>query len=218
MTIPEDAEFLILPTTVKGARDVWTITGASGGGKSYIAKQIAEEYKRMWPDRKVYCLSALGKDSTLDGMRDDRDKRFLKRLDISSFVEEPLEDGDELSGFKNALVIFDDCEALHGPQKKEVDKILKSLLTLGRHSGTSVIVCNHQPARGKETALLLSESTMFVVFPAAMGYHSLLYLCEHHIGLSKAECAEIRRVPSRWVALARSFPRYLLSSNEARVL
>ena len=210
--LPPYAQFSVCPTRVADAREVISIAGASGGGKSWIARGYADLYHEMWPKRPVYVVSALEKDATLDALS------FLKRLDVSSFVKDPIEPGDELKGFKKCLVIFDDCEALQGAEKKAVDAILKSLLTLGRHSVTSVIVANHLPARGAETRLLLSESTLFIVFPQAMGYHTLQYLCEHHVGLSKAEIANLRHVKSRWVALSKTYPRYMIASNEAHIL
>lgn len=218
MLIPPDATFSLLPTSDREGRDVISIVGASGGGKSYLAKGLAEEYKRMWPERRVYVISALSKDSTLDSMRDDRGRPFLKRLNVASFVEEALERDDVTRDFKHSLVIADDCEALGGAERAAVNSILTALLTLGRHSATSVIVCSHLPARGKETALLLSESTMFVLFPNSLGNHVLRYLCERHIGLNPKETAALKAIRSRWVALSRGHPRYLIASNEARVL
>lgn len=210
--LPSYAQFRIKPNPDSTTREVLCIAGASGGGKSWIARGYAADYHATYPKRPVFVFSALTKDATLDTLT------FLKRLDIKSFVDEPVEDGEELKGFKKSLVIFDDCEALDGAEKKAVDAILKSLLTLGRHSVTSVIVCNHLPTRGKDTRLLLNESTLFVVFPQAMGYHTLQYLCEQHVGLSKKEISELRHVRSRWVALSKSFPRYMIASNEAHIL
>jgi len=212
VTLPPYAQFNVMPTQDPEAREVVTIAGASGGGKSWLARAYADAYHTMWPKRHIYVISALKKDATLDTLR------FLERLDVQSFVDDPLEPGEEQEGFKKSLVIFDDCEALQGKVKSAVQSILDALLTLGRHSATSVIVCNHLPARGKETRLLLSETTLFVVFPQAMGYHTLQYLCNTHIGLSPKEIQDLRHIRSRWVALSKSYPRYILSSNEAKIL
>ena len=133
-------------------------------------------------------------------------------------MEEPFERDDALKGFRKSLVIFDDCEALTGAAKSAVQELQDQLLTLGRHSATSVIICNHLPARGKETRLMLSEATRYCVFPAAMGYHTLHYLLTTHVGLSPKEVQELRSIRSRWVVLSKTYPRYLLSSNEVRMI
>jgi len=215
---PESAEFVILPTLDPAARDVWSISGASGSGKSFMAKAIAEEYKDRWPKRKVYVISALHSDKTLDSMRDRDGKEFLLRLSVESFVEDPLEAHEVIEGFRHSLVILDDCEALEQDQRRSVQEVLKALLTLGRHSVTSVIVCQHQPARGKETSLQMSESTMFIMFPQGLGAQALSYLLETHIGMSAKEARDLKKIPSRWVAIARSFPRYIVSRNTIKLL
>lgn len=212
LELPPQAQFSMLPPTQPDVREVLVICAASGGGKSWIARTYAEEYMAQWPGRKVYVISALTKDKTLDSLPG------LKRVNVDSLVEHPFEKGEELKDFKKSLVLFDDCEALTGAAKRVVQELQDALLTLGRHSVTSVIICNHLPARGKETRLMLSEATRYCVFPAAMGYHTLHYLLTTHVGLSPKEVQDLRSIRSRWVVLSKSFPRYLLSSNEARML
>ena len=212
VTIPEYAEFTLMPPKIKDAREVISIAGASGAGKSYLARAYAKEYHKMWPDRDIFVISALTSDKTLDVLK------YLKRIDVSSLVDDPLEKGQDLEDFDHSLVIFDDTEALQGKEKDAVQHLLDSLLTLGRHSSTSVIVASHLPARGKETRLLLSESNRFIVMPSAMGYHSLHYLLTTHVGLSPKEVIDLRKIKSRWICLGKTYPRFLLSSNFARIL
>ena len=212
LELPPQAQFSMLPPAKPDAREVIVICAASGGGKSWVARTYAEAYMDQWPDRKVYVISALSKDKTLDSLPG------LKRINIDTLVEEPFERDDALKGFRKSLVIFDDCEALTGAAKSAVQELQDQLLTLGRHSATSVIICNHLPARGKETRLMLSEATRYCVFPAAMGYHTLHYLLTTHVGLSPKEVQELRSIRSRWVVLSKTYPRYLLSSNEVRMI
>ena len=96
--LPTYAQFSIAPNPDPTVREVLCIAGASGGGKSWIARGYAKAYKELFPKRKVFVFSYLDKDATLDTLD------FLKRLDIKSFVEDPLEEGEELKGFKNSLV------------------------------------------------------------------------------------------------------------------
>ena len=210
--LPPSAQFTILPSPGADQRDVLVISGASGSGKSWVAKSFAEEYKNMWPPRKVYVVSALKRDKTLDSLPG------LLRINIETLVSDPFERGEELRGFKNALVIFDDCEALDTASKRAVMQLQDALLTMGRHSNTSVIVCNHLSTRGKETRQMLNEATRFVIFPSGMGYHQLRYLLTHHVGIEPKDLPDIKSIHSRWVCLSRSTPRYLLASSEARML
>jgi len=210
ITLPPHVQFSILPPTDKNVREVISIAGAAGAGKSFIAKEYARRYKKLWPKRDVFVVSALTEDKTLDELT------FLQRILVDSLVEKPLENA--IGAFEDSLVIFDDIEALVGEERKAVNELLDALLTLGRHSRTSVIVASHLPARGKETRLLLSESHRFVLMPHALGFNTLQYLCKAHVGLTVQQIQDLRSVPSRWVCLSKTFPQYQLSSGEVKLL
>jgi hypothetical protein len=210
ITLPPHVQFSILPPTDKEVREVISVAGAAGAGKSFICKEYARRYKKMWPKRDVFVVSALQEDKTLDELT------FLQRILVDTLVEKPLENA--IGAFEDSLVIFDDIEALVGEERQAVSELLDALLTLGRHSRTSVIVASHLPARGKETRLLLSESHRFVVMPHALGFNTLRYLCTTHLGLSPQQISDLRSVPSRWVCLSKSFPQYQLSSGDVKLL
>jgi len=208
--LPPHVQFSILPPVDKDAREVLSIAGAAGAGKSFIAREYARRYKKMWPKRDVFVVSALNEDKTLDELK------FLQRILVQTLVDDPLTNA--IDAFSDSLVIFDDIEALVGEERRAVSELLDALLTLGRHSRTSVIVASHLPARGKETRLLLSESHRFVVMPHALGFHTLRYLCTTHLGLTPQQITDLRSVHSRWVCLSKSFPQYQLSSGDVSLL
>jgi len=210
--LPPQAQFVLLPPSKPDTREVIVIVGASGSGKSYVAKSYAEEYMALFPRRQVYVLSALNSDKTLDSLKG------IKRIKLDTLIEDPFERGEDLEALKNSLVIFDDCESLTGAHKRVVQELQDALLTMGRHKNISVIVCNHLSTRGKETRQMLNEATRFIVFPAGIGYHQLRYLLTHHVGVDPKDLPDIHKIHSRWVCLSRSLPRYMLGSHEARML
>jgi len=122
--LDDDGQFQLLPSPDPEKREVFYIAGASGSGKSYIAKGIAECYKKLFPDRECYLVSKLGEDSTLDALP------FLNRVNIQSFID----DFPELDEFKDCLVIFDDYDTLTGNAEKVVGKLINSR-TLSISSG-----------------------------------------------------------------------------------
>jgi len=208
--LPPHVQFSILPPTDKDAREVLSIAGAAGAGKSFICKEYARRYKQLWKKRDVFVISALNEDKTLDELK------FLQRILVRTLVDDPIENA--IDAFSDSLCIFDDIEALVGEERRAVSELLDALLTLGRHSRTSVIVASHLPARGKETRLLLSESHRFIVMPHALGFNTLKYLCTTHLGLTPQQISDLRSVHSRWVCLSKSFPQYQLSSGDAKLL
>ena len=209
--LPPHVQFNLLPPPDPKVREVLSVAGAAGAGKSCVSKEYARRYKKQWgKKRDVFVVSALKSDTTLDELK------FLQRIDVASLVEDPITDA--IGAFEDSLVIFDDIEALVGAERRAVNELLEALLTLGRHSRTSVIVASHLPARGKETRLLLSESSRFVLFPHALGHNSLSYLCRAHVGLTPQQIQEIRGIHSRWICLSKQYPQYSLTGSDAKLL
>lgn len=205
--LPDDSQFQILPSPDPEKREVFYIAGASGSGKSYIAKGVAECYKKLFPDREVYLVSKLGEDSTLDALP------FLNRVNIQSFID----DYPELDEFKDCLVIFDDYDTLTGNAEKVVGKLIDDLATMGRHTNTTMLCLSHYLTNYKKTRLLLNEATHIIVYPMATSFHALGYLLKTHIGMTKDDVRDLKKM-GRWVCVYKHYPQWLLSTQHARVL
>jgi hypothetical protein len=199
---------LILPPDPK-QRTVWYIAGASGSGKSYIAKGLGEMYQKLFPDRSVYLISKLTEDSgTLDKM-----KPPAKRINIQSLVD----DFPKLEEFENCMVIFDDYDTFTGKEEKVVQKLIDDLATMGRHTNTTMLCLSHYLTNYKKTRLLLNEATHLVVYPMATSAHALGYLLKTYVGMSKDDLHDIKKM-GRWVCIYKNFPQYLISAQHARML
>jgi Cdc6-like AAA superfamily ATPase len=205
----ESGSFELLPSPDPKKREVWYIAGASGSGKSYVAKGLGEYYQKLYPDRSVYLISKLAEDAgTLDKM-----KPKPKRINIQSLID----DFPDLDEFKNCMVIFDDYDTFTGAAEKVVHKLIDDLATMGRHTNTSMLCLSHYLTNYKKTRLLLNEATHIVVYPMATSYHALSYLLKTHIGMSKDDIRDLKKM-GRWVMIYKSFPQYLISSSHARML
>ena len=99
VSLPDDSTFQPIPTADPKARDVYYVAGQSGSGKSYFARGICENYKKLYPDREIYLISKLQEDSTLDSMKVGKPKR----ISLQSLVDDP----PELDEFKDCMVVFD---------------------------------------------------------------------------------------------------------------
>jgi hypothetical protein len=210
-TIQLDDEgcFELLPSPDKDKREVFYIAGASGSGKSWIAKGLGEYYKKLHPEREVYLISKLQEDSgTLDKM-----KPKPKRLNIQSFID----DYPDLEEFKDCMVIFDDYDTFTGEAEKVVHKLIDDLATMGRHTNTTMLCLSHYLTNYKKTRLLLNEATHIVVYPMATSYHALSYLLKTHIGMTKDDIKDLKKM-GRWVCIYKHYPQWLCSAHHARVL
>jgi hypothetical protein len=208
INLPDDSKFQIVPSPDPKKREVFYIAGASGSGKSYIAKGIAEMYHNLFPSREVYLISKLGEDSTLDTM-----KPPPKRINIQTLID----DYPELEEFEDCCVIFDDYDTFTGPAEKVVHKLIDDLATMGRHTNTTMLCLSHYLTNYKKTRLLLNEATHIIVYPMATSFHALCYLLKTHIGMSKDDCRDLKKM-GRWVCLYKHYPQWLVSLHHARVL
>jgi hypothetical protein len=205
----EEGAFELLPSADPKKRDVFYIAGASGSGKSYIAKGLGEYYQKLFPDRNVYLISKLAEDSgTLDKM-----KPPPKRINIQSLID----DFPDLDEFKNCMVIFDDYDTFTGPAEKVVHKLIDDLATMGRHTNTTMLCLSHYLTNYKKTRLLLNEATHIVVYPMATSFHALSYLLKTHIGMTKDDIRDLKKM-GRWVCVYKNFPQWLIASQHARML
>jgi hypothetical protein len=205
--LPDDGQFQLVPSPDPQKREVFYIAGASGSGKSYIARGIAETYKKLFPDREIYLISKLGEDSTLDALKD------LKRINIQTFID----DYPQLDEFQDCLVIFDDYDTFTGDAEKVIHKLIDDLATMGRHTNTTMLCLSHYLTNYKKTRLLLNEATHIVVYPMATSFHALGYLLKNHIGMTKNDVRDLKKM-GRWVCVYKHYPQFLVAPQHARVL
>lgn len=208
--IDGDSMFQPIPSPDEDKREVWYIAGASGSGKSYFARGIAEAYKKMYPDREVYLISKLNDDETLDKMKIGKPKRIN--------VDTLLADPPELEEFRDCLVMFDDYDAFTGAHAKAVRGLIDDLATMGRHTRTTMCLMTHKLTDYSKTRLILNESTHIVVYPLATAYHPLKYLLKHYVGLEEKEVRALKMSGSRWVCFHKNYPQYQITEHTAKLL
>ena len=205
-----DSMFQPIPPPDPKVRTVWYVAGASGSGKSYFARGIAEAYKKLYPEREVYLISKLKEDETLDKMKIGKPKR----IDVETLITDP----PEIEEFKNCMIIFDDYDTFQAPYDKAVMRLIDDLAIQGRHTNTTMLCLTHYLSNYKKTRLLLNEMTHLVVYPQATAFKPLKYLLETHLGLDKEQVAQLKRMGSRWVCFHKNFPQYQISEHSAKIL
>lgn len=191
-------------------RFIYYIAGASGSGKSYIAKHIAEQYQKLFKGRPVYLVSKLKEDETLDGMKEPP-----LRLNIEKITENPMTD---LEPVRETLVIFDDYDTLLGKEAKAVQQLIDDICIMGRHTVTSILILSHHLSNFKKTRLCLTEATHFVVYPQSTGAHALNYFLKTYVGMGPKEVQAIKNTGSRWLCIHKNFPIYYITETEAGLL
>lgn len=204
--LPDDSTFQPIPNPDPKCREVWYVAGQSGSGKSYFARGIAENYKKLFPEREVYLISKLDEDETLDKMKIGKPKR----ISLQSLVDDP----PDLKEFEDCLVIFDDFDTLSAPFDKVVLKLIEDLCIMGRHTRTSMLILSHYLTNYKKTRLILGEAHYLVLYPMATAFKALKYVCEHYGGLDKDHIHGLKKM-GRWILIAKNYPGYVMGAHEA---
>jgi hypothetical protein len=200
--------FELIPNPDPEKREVWYIAGQSGSGKSYIAKTLANYYKKLFPKREVYLISKLEKDDTLDALP------FIKRLKIQSLVDTY----PSLEEFQECMVIFDDYDTLTGDAGKVVLKLIDDLAIQGRHTITTMLCLSHYLTNYAKTRLILNEATHVVVYPMSTSYKQLAHLLQNYVGIDEDDLRRQRRYGSRWLCYKKGFPMFCISMTTAELL
>lgn len=207
--LPDDSNFQVIPDPDPTKRQVWYVAGQSGSGKSYFARGIAENYKKLFPDRDIYLISKLMEDETLDKMKVGKPKR----INLETLVSDPV----DLEEFKDCLVIFDDWDTLDKPYFPIVHKLIEDLAIMGRHTNTSMLILSHYLTNYSKTRLILGEAQFLVLYPLATSAKALKYVCEHYGNMDKEDIVKMKR-RGRWVLIHKNYPSYVLSTGEANLL
>lgn len=211
IVLPTDSMFQPIPDPDPSVRQIWYAAGISGSGKSYFARNIAENYKKLFPDREIYLVSKypVDEDDTLGKMKIGKPKS----ISLDSIVE----DYPSIEEFKNCLIIFDDYDTLQAPYDKVVQKLIDDLAIRGRHTATSMCVLSHYLTNYKKTRLILGEAHFIVLYPMATSFKAMKYVCEHHCGMTKDEIYALKKL-GRWCCIHKVFPQYLIAAHTARLL
>lgn len=193
----------------KVKREVLLVTGRSGCGKSYWIRSYVRNYLKLYPQHSVYLMSSLGFDDTLDEVKD------IKRIDLDKLVANPPKD---VKTWKDSLVIIDDVEGLDAAKSAAVQRVQDMIASEGRHEGTTLIRAAHNSTDYKKTRLILNEAHAFVVYPKSGSTNQMEYLLTKYAGLEKKVVTSLLAMPTRWVMLHHSEPRYVLTSNTISLL
>ena len=199
-------ETLQLVPNNKVERQCVYICGQSGSGKSYFTSNYVKQYKKQFPNRNIFVISSIEKDTSID---------ILKPKRINVLHEDFLIDELTSEDFKDSLVIFDDVDVFPTKIKKKVMTIVNNILIVGRHSNTSICYTTHSATNGAETKLLLSEAHVITVFPRTTGSRALKYLLDSYLGMDKRQIEKTKKMKSRAVSVIRGYPQVVMGEREA---
>lgn len=186
------------------------VTGAPNCGKTYLTNEFTKAYIKMF-QRQVFLFTCVKNDDTL-------------KKDIENYIRVPidndlLEEPIKLEDLSNSLCIFDDIESSEFPHATAYAyNLLSEICKAGRHENISVIFINQECRMGKKTKAILTMLTKLVIFPKSASFYQTSRLLKDYIGLGNDQITDIFKSKSRWVAINRAVPQYVINENGCYVL
>lgn len=189
------------------------ISAPSGAGKSTFCGKWLCEFIKMFKDDEIYIFSSVGKDKVLD-------KYDPIRIPIDvNLLNEPIQPEE----VRDSCCIFDDIDTITDARlKRNVCGLRDLLLEIGRHYNTRMLSTSHLLMNYSSTRRLLNEATAVVFFPRSGSAYHIKRFLKQYAGLESNQIKRILNLPSRWVAIYRTYPMmimyekgvYLLSSED----
>ena len=206
----ENEIFQLIPSDRE--RDIHYITGQSGSGKSWFAKNYINEYIKKHPKNSIYLFSSISDDPSIDSIKG------LQRIDIKN--PEFLDEDIELSDMKDSLVIFDDTDCIKEKNvRAKINGILNMILETGRHANISVIFTSHICCAGNDTKRILNETHSCTIFPKTLGNKSLKYLLDSYFGLDRDQIKKVKKMKGgRSVTIMKTYPMVIFNDKNMFML
>lgn len=201
------------------------ISGPSLCGKSYFAKELAQNYSEDFPDNRIALFTGIPriKDNIFacDQCRnkDEDDKKAKKKI-YKCFCskimrikcdESILDDPIDLGELSNTLAIFDDVDRVPNKEvAKELNLLRDKVMNSGRHDNTDLMSISQILLEGKKTKTSLTNAFQLVCFPVSGGRYQIKEYLKRYMSLDSHIVDKVINLPSRWVILNNCKPLYVL--------
>jgi hypothetical protein len=212
--LPPGHRFELVPTQDAKGRNCLGFFGAAGCGKTWACANWVLRYHKLWPDRKIFILSA-------NTVSDDPAWLSLpesarpKQLDANTLMESGIDVARDFG--KPCCVVVDDLlDAVDGRMKRAVVRFVSDLLDIGRRHGVSCCITNHLLTDGQRTRALLHSLEAVYIFPSLTPSHSTRYFCKK-IGIPETMIPWMKSA-GRAVVCSIVAPQYLLGDSECRLI
>ena len=193
-----NGSFKLIPN-FKGDRDVIYISGPSGAGKTYWAKDFAKNYKVAFPNNKVLGLS---------------------NKDIENVNMLPIEIPKQMKDYENSLIIFDDIENISSNKdaQNECIKFLEECLNVGRSLHISCIVISHVIMNYRLTRNIIMEAKYIIIFPMSGLNYQYRNFLNKYVGLDKKQIDELLKTKKRWIIVHKHCPVASITDTDINCL
>lgn len=193
--------FQICPNWQK-ERECILISGPSGAGKTFQAKEYLEKYKHIYPTRDIVLFA----------------NKPLEEFNfpyLHPSLEEEKVNEMKVQDFKNCILVFDDVENLT-TNKKIQDKMVKFLeecLNIGRSLHISILIISHVLLNYRFSRNMIMECNKIIMFPTSGIRYQYKNFLERYLGLNKEQIDKLLNTNSRWLCIDKHTPICCITKN-----
>jgi hypothetical protein len=188
------------------------VSGGSGVGKSTLVMEMIAKYAKFHPKNRIV-LFLRQEDPAFDRL-DDIDAEVTEIIVDEKILEMKI----TLDDLEDSLVVFDDMDNITNKKLNEfVHRIVNDILTNGRKRNISCTYINHAFLSGLQSKIVNHESNKVFFFPAS-GIRQTIAFLKEYLGMLKHEIETVTKLPSRWVMISRTSPRYVLYEKGALII
>lgn len=199
----------LLPLPNKKVVEKIYVSAPSGAGKSTWCGNWIKEFKKVFRDDEYFVFSTINRDKVLD-------KHDPIRIPLT---EDLLVNPISPNEVENSVVVFDDVDTITNPKiRNNIVGLRDWLLEQGRHFNTRMLMTSHLLMNYSSTRRLLNEATAVVFFGKCGSTYHIKRFLKQYAGLDKNQIKRILNLPSRWVALYKTYPMYILYEKGAYLL
>ena len=200
--ILRSGKFQITPSSVYGAPDCIYFVGRAGSGKTFALAEYLVEFKKYYPNYRIYLFSQKTQDKLLDDLITKRIP--LEELETANF---------EAEDFKETLTIFDDVDVISSKKiEKATFDLINKILEIGRSYNTFSCLTMHLPCNGTQTKRIINRATHFIYFKNSSN-HGTDYALKEYFGFSNEELKKLHKLNSRSVCIIRECPQIIISND-----
>lgn len=191
----------LVPLPNKNVVEKLYVSAPSGAGKSTWCGNYIKEWKKMFQDDDLFVFSTIPQDDVLD-------RHNPIRIELTEeLITNPISP-DEI---QYSLCVFDDVDTITNVKvRNNIVGLRDWLLEQGRHFEIRMLMTSHLLMNYTATRRLLNESTTVVFFPKCGSTYHIKRFLKQYAGLDKMQIKRILSLPSRWVALYKTYPMYIL--------
>jgi hypothetical protein len=215
--IPKHGKIEPIPSLIEGkpSREIIYIAGPSGAGKSTWVAMYIKNFKKLFPNSKVYMFSRLEEDDSLK--KQDKD---ITRIELNrDLIDDPIDIHNE--GADGSLFVFDDCDTIQDQEiKNAVMNIQRDVLETGRHKNLYCMITSHlikRPSRNDNNTIF-NEMHRLVIFPHGGNRTMMENILEQQFGLEKRRIKKILTNKSRWLCFGKNYPMYCMWDRGIHIL